>query len=412
MTSLSTSPTHKRARITLKKGREQSIQRFHHWIFSGAIAQIQPQQLQLGELVDVLDYKGTLLGTGTWEAGAISVRMLHFGGSLNSVEQLLQQRIEKALQLRKELQLIREQPHPLPNNIFRLVFGEADFLSGLIIDVYGHTAVIQAHSAGMYRYIHHIKEVLLHLPGYVIEAVYDKSAATLPNDVSSDFGDGYLVGKHIDEPLYENGLRFLTDFEHGQKTGFFIDQRMHRSLIETFAKNRKVLNMFCYTGGFSVYAMRGGAKQVVSLDSSSRALDIVNKTMALNFGEDAQQRHTVVDADAFEYLDALKGNEFDLIILDPPAFAKRRANVRNACNGYRKLNAQALRKIAPGGFLFTFSCSQLVSPYDFRMAVLTASVEVGRPVRIVRQLSQNDDHPIALFHPESEYLKGLLLYVE
>lgn len=406
-------PCSTRPVVRLRKEREKTLLRYHHWIFSGAIASVSPQP-SAGDLIDVVDAEGNFLATGTWESAAISVRVLSFGQPLEDIESFLREHIEAALQLRLALGFSCGEGAPGGrSNIFRLVYGEADFLSGLVIDIYGKTAVVQAHSAGMYRQIETIKDILLALPDYPLEAVYDKSNATLPDAaVCSEVGDRYLAGRRDDTPHYENGLQFITDFEHGQKTGFFIDQRYNRSLVEKFANGRKVLNMFSYTGGFSVYALRGEAKEVVSLDSSGRALDIARKTVSLNFSEEVSARHKTVAADAFDYLYGLEGGEYDLIILDPPAFAKRRSSVKNACNGYRKLNAAALKKIASGGLLFTFSCSQLVSSYDFKMAVLTAAVESRRRVRILHQLSQSDDHPIALYHPESEYLKGLLLHVE
>lgn len=396
----------------LKKGREQSLSRYHLWIFSRAIAQITPEP-QEGDLVDVVDSKGKFLATGSWEGGNIAIRVLSFETPIVDEKEFFENKIRAALRLRQKLHLpFSETDSKAPNNIYRLVYGEGDGLSGLIVDIYGHTAVIQAHSMGIFRRISLIKEVLLECRELELQAIYDKSSSTLQKEISEFYSDGYLYGDAIREPLYERGLRFLTDIEKGQKTGFFIDQRDNRELVEKYANGRNVLNCFCYTGGFSAYAIRGGACSVDSLDSSARALDVAKEVIALNFPELEEHRHQVVNADAFDYLNNLQGGEYDLIVLDPPAFAKRKDNVRNACNGYRKLNALALKKIRSGGFLFTFSCSQLVSPYDFRMAVLTASVEAKRQVRILRPLFQAPCHPVNIFHPETEYLKGLLLYVE
>lgn len=397
--------------VKLKPGKEKTILRFHHWVFSGAIERTTPIPT-LGSLVHVVDNKGHLLGSGFWEGGGISVKMLSFGHEIHNVVAFLRQRIEDAISLRCQMNLLRDNSHTTPNNIVRLVYGEADFLPGLIIDLYGHTAVVQAHAAGIYRYIHEIADILRQQQMVAIHAVLDKSSATLPQEVVPVGGDRYICGSRFEEPLFENGLRFIADFERGQKTSFFIDQRTNRSLVERYAKDRKVLNTFCYTGGFSVYALLGGAAQVSSLDSSQRALDVATATLALNFDTDRLADHRTICSDAFEYLHSLHGDEYDMIILDPPAFAKKRSNVKNAISGYRKLNAIALKKIAPGGLLFTFSCSQLVTPYDFRMAILTAAVESGRKIRILALLGQSEDHPIALYHPETEYLKGLLLAVE
>lgn len=407
--------TTSRPLVILKKGREQSLSRYHLWVFSRAIAQTIPIP-QLGDLVTIVDAQGKNLATGTWEGGNIAVRILQFANPLLSEQKFFTEKLLAAYELRKQLGVVNASQTTTAtaneNNIYRLVYGEADGLSGLIIDIYGKTAVIQAHSVGMYNRIELIKEALLSIRELSISAVFDKSSSTMPINLPNGVGDRYIHGKRIEVPLYENGLRFIADIEKGQKTGFFIDQRDNRRLVERFAKNRNVLNCFCYTGGFSVYALRGGASEVYSLDSSSRALDVAKQTVELNFDEEISQKHHTINYDAFEYLNSLKGNEYNLIVLDPPAFAKRRDSIRNACNGYRKLNAAALRKIAPQSFLFTFSCSQLVSPYDFRMAVLTAAVESKRSVRIIKQLQQSTCHPINIFHPESEYLKGLLLYVE
>lgn len=399
--------------VTLKEGREQSLLRFHRWIFSRAIAH-KPSNLAIGSLVDIHDYKGAILGTGTWEGGNIAVRMLQFQRAIEDERDFFREQLTKALNLRIALDLVRDNQtdDKTRDTIFRLVYGEADGLAGLIVDIYGDTAVIQAHSTGIYLRIELITELLLALPTLKLKAVYDKSSTTIPSPQIDFCGDRYLVGKRSNDFPYENGLQFAIDLEKGQKTGFFIDQRENRQLVESFAKGRSVLNCFCYTGGFSLYALRGEACQVASLDSSARALAITEENVKRNFAEETQAKHRTINADAFDYLASLEGHEYDLIILDPPAFAKNRSSIRNALNGYRRLNALALSKLAPSGLLFTFSCSQLVSPYDFRMAILTAAVDSGRSVRILHQLYQAPCHPVSIYHPENEYLKGLLLYVE
>lgn len=396
----------------LKRGREQSLSRYHLWIFSRAIESITPRP-EKGDLVDIVSSEGKYLATGSWEGGNIAIRIFSFETPILDEKLFFEEKIKSALQLRQQiLAPSSEEKNPPLNTIYRLIYGEGDGLSGLIVDIYGHTAVVQAHSMGMYRRIPLIKEVLLACNELSLQAIYDKSSATLQKETLDLTFDGYIYGKPQDEPLYEKGIRFLADIEKGQKTGFFIDQRDNRALVEKYASGKSVLNCFCYTGGFSAYALRGGAKRVDSLDSSAKALDVASEVVKLNFPNLEKGRHETINRDAFDYLAHLEGNEYDLIVLDPPAFAKRKDNVRNACNGYRKLNALALKKIQPRGLLFTFSCSQLVSPYDFRMAVLTAAVEAKRRVRILRPLFQATCHPINIFHPETEYLKGLLLYVE
>lgn len=396
--------------VILKKGREQSLSRYHRWIFSRAIAEVLPMA-ELGDMVSIVNAQGKYLATGTWEGGNIAVRILEFGAPIIDEASFFREKLQKALYLRLQLRLYRPALDTNTNTIFRLVYGESDGLSGLIVDIYGHTAVIQAHSVGIYRRVELLKNLLLELP-LNIKAIYNKSSSTLTELPINYLGDGYLHGKHIEEPLYEEGLRFLADIDRGQKTGFFIDQRENRQLVEKFASGKRILNCFCYTGGFSAYALRGGAQEVHSLDSSNRALAVAEEMLRLNFNKDIISHHKSINADAFDYLHTLEPDSYDMIILDPPAFAKSRNHVRNACNGYRKLNALALKKITSGGMLFTFSCSQLVTPYDFRMAILTAAVESRRNVRILRQLSQAACHPINIFHPETEYLKGLLLYID
>ena len=402
--------------IILKPHKEESLKRFHPWVFSGAIARVlldashtasAPEE---GELVRVESAQGEALGVGHWQVGSIAVRILAFG-----VQELpadfWEQRIRAAYQVRESLGLIRTD-----NNTFRLIHGEGDFLPGLIVDVYADTAVVQAHSVGMHR----CREVIAQTIATVVpqvQNVYYKSDDTLPFKAPVE-GDkvGYLIRNTSPggEEFWsvENGLEFRIDWLRGQKTGFFVDQRENRALVERYAANKEVLNMFCYTGGFSLYALRGGAKRVDSVDVSQKAIDLVNANVAHNFPK--AKNHTAVTADAFEYLAAQKnaGRTFDLIILDPPAFAKHRDAVKNALRGYQRINAKAIEMIRPGGILFTFSCSQAVDKEAFRLAVFSAAASVGRKVRILHQLHQPQDHPINIYHPEGEYLKGLVLYIE
>lgn len=398
------SPLH----ITLRAGRDESVCRFHPWIFSGAIAHIEGSP-EVGSLVEVFSHDGKALGSGFYEGGSIAVRMLTYGHqTITDLSLFFLERISAAYRLRKELHLVSS-----TNTVYRLIHGEGDGLPGLIIDIYGSTAVIQAHSLGMYRQIKVIADILIKLLSPEVTAVYDKSSSTLPSHNEEYVGDGFIVGNNKAEIVLENGIQFIPDWEHGQKTGFFIDQRENRQLVGEMACGKRVLNMFCYSGGFSLYALQGKAEEVVSVDSSARALSLVEENVACNWGDSiAGGRHEGVVADAFEYLKGIAKGSFDLIVLDPPAFAKKRSAVKNALNGYRKLNVLALERIAPGGLLFTYSCSQAVSPEEFRLTVLTAAVQSGRSVRILRQMRQASDHPISIYHPEGEYLKGLLLYVE
>lgn len=406
--------------VILRKGKEESLKRFHPWIFSGAIGQVdgQPQE---GEVVRAVDAQGRCLGRGHFQVGSISVRMLTFEDL--PIDQIFWEgRLREAFNLRKALGLLS----PGWNETFRLVHGEGDRLPGLVVDIYGHTAVMQAHSVGMHLSREAIAKALVEVaselsdapsgcsnlkgtPSGLIENVFYKSETTLPFKAGLNQENGYLVGERGDECALENGLKFHIDWCEGQKTGFFVDQRENRSLVESYAKGRRVLNMFCYTGGFSVYALRGGAEKVCSVDSSARAIELTKENVLLNFGE--THRHEACAEDAFKFLEKM-GDEYDLIVLDPPAFAKRISALRNALRGYTKLNAAALRKIRPGGILFTFSCSQAVSKENFRLAVFTAAAQAGRHVRILHQLHQPSDHPINIFHPEGEYLKGLVLEVE
>lgn len=389
--------------IKLKNGKEESILRNHPWVFSGAIDSL-PNEIEEGDLVRVISSKGETLGVGHFQIGSIAVRILEFKSD-NLPEDFYFARLTSAFKLRQTLGLIRED-----NTCFRLVHGEGDFLPGLVIDIYGDTAVMQAHSAGMHFARHTIAEALTLIPDAKIRNVYYKSDTTLPYKARLDPENEYLIGNYTGNIAIENGLLFNIDWLKGQKTGFFVDQRENRALLERFSAGRRVLNMFCYTGGFSVYAMRGGAKSVDSVDSSTKAVALTDANIELNFPGD--ERHKTYDVDAFRYLAEMEKDKYDLIILDPPAFAKHRSAIKNGLIGYRKLNAKAFDKIKSGGILFTFSCSQAITKDMFRMAVFTAAAKSGRKVRILHQLTQPADHPIDIAHPEGEYLKGLVLYVE
>ena len=377
--------------------------RRHPWIFSGAIASL-PSGLQEGELVTVTDSKGTVLGTGHYQIGSIAVRMLEFDND-SLPDDFFSRRLRSAYNLRRELGLMRPD-----NDCYRLVHGEGDFLPGLVIDIYGDTAVMQAHSPGMHFARGEVAEALTLIPDARIRNVYYKSDTTLPFKADLGPENGYLIGQYDGNIATENGLQFNIDWLKGQKTGFFVDQRENRSLLEKFARGRRVLNMFCYTGGFSVYAMRGGAVSVDSVDSSAKAVALTDANIALNFPDDP--RHRSYTEDAFKFLNDMEKDKYDLIILDPPAFAKHRGAIKNGLIGYRRLNTRAFEKIKPGGILFTFSCSQAITREMFRLAVFSASVKAGRRVRILHQLSQPADHPVDIAHPEGEYLKGLVLEVE
>ena len=390
-------------KVFLKPGKEESLKRFHPWVFSGAIARVEGEPEE-GEVVDVYTSKKEFIACGHFQIGSIAVRVLSFR----------QEPIDHAfwvrrLQVAKDLRCALGVLGNPQNNTYRLVHGEGDNLPGLIIDVYDHTAVMQAHSVGMHYARHQIADALKAVLGDSLQNIYYKSEATLPYKANLGSEDGYLYGGEVEDIALENGLKFCVDWQKGQKTGFFVDQRENRSLLERYAKDRSVLNMFCYTGGFSFYAMRGGAKVVHSVDSSAKAISLTNKNVELNFPGDP--RHEAYAEDAFKYLEKM-GSNYDLIILDPPAFAKHKNVLRNALQGYRKLNAIAFEKIKPGGILFTFSCSQVVSKENFRLAVFSAAAQSGRSVRILHQLTQPADHPVNIYHPEGEYLKGLVLYVE
>ena len=391
-------------KVYLKPGKEESLKRFHPWVFSGAIARVEGEPEE-GEVVDVYTSQKEFIACGHFQVGSIAVRVLSF--RQETIDHAFWvRRLEVAKDLRRALGLIGNPQ----NNTYRLVHGEGDNLPGLIIDVYDHTAVMQAHSAGMHVYRMEIADALSEVMGDVIQNIYYKSETTLP--FKADLlatENGFIKGGSPENIAMENGLKFHVDWLKGQKTGFFVDQRENRHLLEHYAKGRNVLNMFCYTGGFSFYAMRGGANLLHSVDSSAKAIDLTNENVELNFPGDA--RHQAFAEDAFKFLDRM-GDQYDLIILDPPAFAKHRDALRNALRGYTKLNAKAFEKIRPGGILFTFSCSQVVNKQDFRNAVFTAAAQSGRSVRILHQLTQPGDHPVNIYHPEGEYLKGLVLYVE
>lgn len=389
--------------VYLKKGKEESLKRFHPWVFSGAIAS-GTESLNEGDVVRVCTASGAFIAVGHYQIGSIAVRVLSFKDIVID-EEFWKSRLHSALEVRLALDVV-DNPN---NNTYRLVHGEGDNLPGLIVDCYGETAVMQAHSVGMHCERNAIAKSLVEVLDGRIKNVYYKSDTTLPFKADLNQENGFLIGGETDCTTLENGLTFKVDWLKGQKTGFFIDQRENRSLLEQYSKNRSVLNMFCYTGGFSVYAMRGQAELVHSVDSSAKAIDITRENIAANFEDTA--KHEAFCEDAFKYLDA-NDKKYDLIILDPPAFAKHRAALKNALKGYTRLNAKGFETIKSGGILFTFSCSQIVTKDQFRNAVFTAAAQSGRKVRILHQLHQPADHPINIYHPEGEYLKGLVLYVE
>ena len=387
----------------LKPGKEDSFRRFHPWVFSGAIQRVEGEPVE-GDVVTVVDWQGNFVGVGHYQVGSIAVRILSFE-PVEIDQAFYRERLSVAYRMRRSLGLENGDY----NNAYRLVHGEGDHLPGLIIDIYRNTAVMQAHSPGMHYARHILATALKEALGDKLDNIYYKSETTLPYKAALEQENEYLLGGVGEDTATENGLTFHVDWLRGQKTGFFVDQRENRSLLERYSRGRKVLNMFCYTGGFSFYAMRGGAELVHSVDSSAKAIDLTCRNVELNFPGDA--RHQAFAEDAFKYLDAM-GSNYDLIILDPPAFAKHRKVLNNALQGYRKLNAKAFEKIRPGGILFTFSCSQVVTKEHFRLAVFTAAAQSGRKVRILHQLTQPADHPVNIYHPEGEYLKGLVLYVE
>jgi 23S rRNA (cytosine1962-C5)-methyltransferase len=391
-------------KVFLKPGKDESLKRFHPWVFSGAIQRYE-SRVEEGEVVDVITAQGDFIARGHYQVGSIAVRVLTFQPQEEIDTDFWVRKLQAAYTLRQALGLAGNPQ----NNTYRLVHGEGDNLPGLIIDVYDHTAVMQAHSVGMHVCRRPIAEALSQVMGDVVQHIYYKSETTLPFKAELDAENEFLLGGSPENIAMENGLLFHVDWLKGQKTGFFVDQRENRRLLERYARGRNVLNMFCYTGGFSFYAMRGGANLVHSVDSSAKAIDLTNANVELNFPGD--KRHEAFAEDAFKYLDRM-GDQYDLIILDPPAFAKHKDALRNALRGYTKLNAKAFEKIKPGGILFTFSCSQVVDKTNFRNAVFTAAALSGRSVRILHQLTQPADHPVNIYHPEGEYLKGLVLYVE
>ncbi len=389
--------------LTLKSGKEQSLQRFHPWVFSGAIARMSgtPEE---GEVVEVQDALGCFMALGHYQIGTITVRVLSFD-PVHIDQQFYTSRIREAYQLRRQIGLAES----MQTNAFRLIHGEGDYLPGLVIDMYNGVAVVQMHSVGMWRDREFIYNALREVVGDNLKAIYNKSEDTLPFKAGIEMQNTYIYGQRPeDKTAMENGLKFYPDWEKGQKTGFFVDQRDNRALIERYSKGRSVLNMFCYTGGFSMYAMRGGAKLVHSVDSSERAIELTNNNVELNFPGDS--RHQATAEDAFKFMQQTEG-EFDLMILDPPAFAKHYNVLNNALKGYRRLNTKALEMIRPGGILFTFSCSQVVSKEVFRTMVFSSAAKAHRRVSILHQLSQPADHPVNIYHPEGEYLKGLVLQV-
>lgn len=394
-------------KIYLKKHKDDSLRRFHPWVFSGAVDKID-EGVDEGAIVRVIDHDGNFIAVGHFQKGTIMVRVLSFDDVVID-SSFWEQRIASALQMRIAAGIADN----INNNTYRLIHGEGDCLPGLVVDCYGLTAVVQSHSIGMHLCREEVCKALLKVMGERIQNVYYKSETTLPPKVSARLGldgeNGFIYGNTADNTAVENGLRFHIDWLKGQKTGFFVDQRENRALLEHYSRNRAVLNMFCYTGGFSVYAMRGGAQVVHSVDSSAKAIELTRMNVEMNFPAD--NRHEAYCEDAFKFLDANDG-KYDLIILDPPAFAKHRSALHNALKGYIRLNVKGLQKIKPGGILFTFSCSQVVSKEMFRTAVFTAAAQARRNVRILHQLHQPADHPINIYHPEGEYLKGLVLYVE
>ncbi len=389
--------------IYLKKGKEDSLKRFHPWVFSGAIKHAEPG-IEEGDIVKVLTDSGEFIALGHYQIGSIAVRVLSFQEC--DIDSLFwQSKLQSALEVRLCIGVADSSD----NNTYRLVHGEGDNLPGLVIDIYGKTAVMQAHSVGMHVCRNEIANSLVTVMGNRIDNIYYKRETTLPYKAELGQENGFVYGNSEDNIAIENGLKFHVDWLKGQKTGFFVDQRENRALLESYARGRKVLNMFCYTGGFSFYAMRGGAELVHSVDSSAKAIELTERNVELNYPGD--NRHAAYCADAFKYLEE-SGNNYDLIILDPPAFAKHRAALHNALKGYTRLNVKAFEKIKPGGILFTFSCSQVVTKDNFRNAVFTAAAMAKRNVRIMHQLHQPADHPVNIYHPEGEYLKGLVLYVE
>jgi 23S rRNA (cytosine1962-C5)-methyltransferase len=390
-------------KIVLRPGKEQSLKRFHPWVFSGAINKIHGK-VEEGDIVTVYSNQDEFLAMGHYQIGSIAVRIFSFTEVVPD-NNYWRMKLLQTYNLRKALKLT-DNPE---TNVYRLIHAEGDEMPGLVIDIYNDTAVMQMHSIGMYKMRMQLAELLKEIMGDKLNAVYDKSSKTLPFKAGIEPDDKFLIGETLPGAVSENGLLFNIDWVEGQKTGFFIDQRENRLLLQNYSKGRDVLNMFCYTGGFSFYAMKGGANLVHSVDSSTKAIDLTRENVELNYPGDP--RHEAIAADAFEYLKDIK-DKYDLIILDPPAFAKHREALNNALQGYKRINAKAFEQIRPGGIVFTFSCSQVVSREKFREAVFSGAAMSGRSVRILHQLTQPADHPVSIYHPEGEYLKGLVLYVE
>lgn len=417
-------------RVYLKRGKVESLKRFHPWVFSGAVEKIVTEgELKEGDVVEVYSDQGEYMGTGHYQIGSIAVRILSFE-KVSIDASFWRNALRKAYEMRSQLGLIPQpdeknrsvNPTPL-TTAYRLVHGEGDFLPGLIVDIYGDTAVIQAHSAGIFRAKEAICQALKEIYGPSLKAVYDKSSGTAPFKAGLDLNDGYLYrapdykGDAPDAYILENGNKFFVNWIEGQKTGFFLDQRNNRELVKSYAKGKNVLNLFCYTGGFSLYALAGGANRVDSVDCSKKAVELANANIELNFpqGEgcgETTARHNGICADAIDFLKETEPGKYDLMIVDPPAFAKHRGALANALRAYKRLNAAAISKVAKGGIIFTFSCSQVVDKRDFALAVFSAAAISGRRVRILHRLTQPEDHPVNIYHPEGEYLKGLVLYVE
>lgn len=396
--------------LFLKRGKADSLGRRHPWVFSGAVHHIEGDARE-GDKLRVLDDEGRFVAVGHWQIGSIALRVLSFEDEVIDAG-FYAGRLAVALDVRKKIGVVRTGANDNwenRNDMYRLVHGEGDFLPGLIIDMYGSTAVMQAHSVGMHEDRMLVAEALKRVMGDELKAIYYKSETTLPYKAELGQENGFIHGSTDNNVAVENGLKFHIDWLKGQKTGFFVDQRDNRALLESYAKGRKVLNMFCYTGGFSVYAMRGGAELVHSVDSSAKAVDLVRANIELNFPGDS--RHEAFAEDAFRFIEEMDG-KYDLVILDPPAFAKHRDALKQALRGYTRLNARAMEKMPKGSILFTFSCSQAVNKDQFRTAIFTAAAQARRNVRILHQLHQPADHPINIYHPEGEYLKGLVLYVE
>lgn len=399
-------------KIILNPGKEESPKRFHPWIFSGAVKKI-PENLQNGDVVEVYSSKDEYLGTGHYQKGSIMVRLFSFEKIVPGIS-FWKSKIQRAFNYRQSIGLTND----ANTNVYRLVYGEGDGLPGLIIDYYNGAAVVQAHSIGMYRERDYLAEALKEIYGTKLKAIYDKSKESLGSsgekippghEERNELKNGYLFGSDSEKQVFENGHTFHIDWEEGQKTGFFIDQRENRKLVAQYAPGRKVLDCFCYAGGFSVYALKAGATEVHSVDSSKSAIKLTDTNIGLNFGKDAKQTSFI--ADAFDFL-GNHASEYDMMIIDPPAFAKHRDARHQAVMGYRRLNALAIKGIKPGGIIFTFSCSQVVDKYLFHGAITAAAIETGRNIRIMKYLSQPADHPVSIYHPEGEYLKGMVLYVE